>query len=191
MKPLPHSWFAGDAVDIAPRLLGKIVRKGPCTGRIVETEAYTTDVASHAHRITPKSAPMRDTYGHWYVYFTYGMHYCANITTNKNGAGAVLIRAIEPLSGLPLMKRRRGVTDEHQLTNGPAKFCKAFGIDKRQNTNPITNDFDIYNAPEIPHKDIGISGRIGIKHGTELPWRFYIKNNMFVSRHPKRSQTSS
>ena len=74
MKQLPRSWFAEDAVELAPKLLGKIIRKGSCAGIIVETEAYTTDPASHAYHLTERSLPMRDTYGHWYVYFTYGMH---------------------------------------------------------------------------------------------------------------------
>jgi len=201
MRKLPHSWFADDAVTLAPKLLGKIIRKGSCAGIIVETEAYTIDPASHGARITKKSAAMRDTYGHWYVYFTYGMHYCANITTNKNSIGAVLIRAVEPIEGLPLMKRRRAKSLEKSnmgesnspksrvgkldsptsLCSGPAKFCQAFGIDKRQNGVPIAGDFAIYYAPDLALKEISVSERIGITKGIELPWRFYIRDNPFVS----------
>jgi DNA-3-methyladenine glycosylase len=191
-KPLPHSWFASDAVELAPKLLGKIVRYRDCMGIIVETEAYTNDSASHGKVLTPRSQIMHDTYGHWYVYFTYGMHFCANVTTNKDGVGAVLIRAVEPLEGIEKMEARRNTFDVRNLASGPAKFCKAFGITKAENGLPIEestesakdfqNSFVIYDAPEIPAKQIGTSGRIGIRQGTELPWRFYIKGSKFVSR---------
>jgi DNA-3-methyladenine glycosylase len=191
-KRLPKSWFAGDAVELAPKLLGKVVKYRDCAGIIVETEAYTTDPASHAFTITPRSQIMRDTYGSWYVYFTYGMHFCANVTTNKDRVGAVLIRAVEPIEGIEKMVERRGgsargkkahtVKSAKNLTNGPAKFCKAFGITTAENGMPVAGDFAIYDAPELAKEEIGISGRIGISKGIELPWRFYIKGNKFVSR---------
>jgi DNA-3-methyladenine glycosylase len=186
-KMLPKEWFAGDAVELAPKLLGKIVRYGECAGIIVETEAYTTDPASHAFRITPRSAMLRDTYGHWYVYFTYGMHFCANVTTNKGGTGAVLIRAVEPLEGVAKMLERRSKRGKEpvalkNLTNGPAKFAQAFGITSAENGKAIFGDFSIYDAPEIPSELIDTSGRIGISVAQELRWRFYIKDNTFVSR---------
>ncbi len=182
MKPLPKSWFEESALTLAPKLLGKVVKKGGCTGIIVETEAYGTDPASHAYKVTPRSAPMRDTYGHWYVYFTYGMHWCANVTTDKGGVGAVLIRAVEPLAGLGTMKRRRSTALVKNLCSGPAKFCQAFGITGAQNKKAVANDFAIYDASEIPASEIATSARIGVKNGKELPWRFYIKGNPFVSR---------
>ena len=182
MKLLPRSWFAEDAVTLAPKLLGKIVKRGSCAGIIVETEAYTDDPASHAYRITPRSRAMRDTYGQWYVYFTYGMHWCANITTNKGSVGAVLIRAVEPLSGLGTMRHRRKTKGVYALCSGPAKFCQAFGITGEQNGEPAAGDFAIYDASEIPADHIATSERIGIRSGTALPWRFYIKDNPFVSR---------
>jgi DNA-3-methyladenine glycosylase len=195
-KRLSRAWFAGDAVDLAPKLLGKIVRYRECAGIIVETEAYTTDPASHAFKITPRSQIMRDTYGLWYVYFTYGMHFCANVTTNKDGVGAVLIRAVEPIEGIEKMEERRGkstrhgvkvqtVTSTKNLTNGPAKFCKAFGITTAENGLSISGDFAIYDAPELPQNQIGTSGRIGISRGTDLPWRFYVKGSKFTSRNQK------
>lgn len=193
MKPLPRAWFAGSASELAPKLLGKIVKKGSCMGIIVETEAYGTDAASHAYHVTKRSAPMRDTYGHWYVYFTYGMHWCANVTTNKGGIGAVLIRAVEPLEGLGTMGHRRNTQDVHNLCSGPAKFCQAFGITGKDNNRPLDDSFGIFE-PEKSHdkkgmiyhtflseEQIGVSGRIGITTGTALPWRFYIKDNPFVS----------
>lgn len=182
MKPVSRSWFAGDAVTLAPKLLGKIVKKGSCAGVIVETEAYTSDPASHAFTITPRSRAMLETHGHWYIYFTYGMHWCANVTTNKGAAGAVLIRAVEPLKGLAAMRRRRGKADARELCSGPAKFCEAFGITGKDNRAPLSGNFGIYDAPEVARERIGVSGRIGIKSGVELPWRFYIKGSAFVSR---------
>ncbi len=201
MKPLPQKWFEGDAVELAPKLLGKVVKRGSCTGVIVEAEAYTSDPASHAYRVTKRSLPMLETHGRWYVYFTYGMHWCANVTTNRGAAGAVLIRAVEPIKGLTLMRRRRlGKSDfpkrripDAELCNGPAKFCQAFGVTGRENTRPLDATFGIYEAgpsdtiygigrTTLSPNDIGISGRIGITAGAELPWRFYIKDNPFVSR---------
>ncbi len=196
MKPLPQScphpvalakeWFAGDAVSLAPKLLGKIVKKGTCEGIVVETEAYTIDPASHAFRITPRSRAMRDTYGHWYVYFTYGMHWCANVTTNKGSVGAVLVRAVEPIAGIALMQRRRKVKRSdlftRELCNGPAKFCKAFGIARKENGLPVGGEFAIYDAPPVAREDIAISTRIGVKNGKDLLWRFYVKDSPFVSR---------
>lgn len=186
--PLPHEWFAEDAVTLAPKLLGKIVRRGECAGIIVETEAYKQDAASHAFRITPRSKIMQDTYGHWYLYFTYGMHFCANVTTNKDGVGGVLIRAVEPIEGLEKMQERRihgkaiPPFKETLLCSGPARFCQAFGITSAENGLPMAPEFGIYDAPELAPERIGTSGRIGIRQGTELPWRFFIKDNAYVSR---------
>jgi DNA-3-methyladenine glycosylase len=119
---------------------------------------------------------MRDSYGYWYVYFIYGMHFCANITTNKGGVGAVLIRAVEPTAGVTHMKRRRKTDSMQNLCSGPAKFCQAFGVGKKENNTPIGGDFVIYDASAVSKRDIGISPRIGITQGTDLPWRFFIKD---------------
>lgn len=152
MKLLPRSWFARDAVDLAPKLLGKIVKMGSCAGIIVETEAYTTDPASHAYRITPRSAAMRAS------------------------------SAVEPVEGIAVMKKRRDIDALKNLCSGPAKFCQAFGITGKDNGAPVSKKFGIYDAPEVKRSDLFTSGRIGIRSGTALPLRFYIKNNPFVSR---------
>ena len=167
-------------MTLAPLLLGKLVRKGACTGIIVETEAYGTDAASHAATQVNRGRLMRDTTGHWYVYFTYGMHWCANITCDESGAGAVLIRAVEPLEGIELMQKRRKVEKLHNLCNGPAKFCQAFGISGNDNGTVIGADFALYDAPALLPEGIATSPRIGIKHAADLPWRFYIRDNTFV-----------
>ncbi|HEX5774650.1 MAG TPA: DNA-3-methyladenine glycosylase [Candidatus Paceibacterota bacterium] len=182
MERLLPDWFISDATEVAPRLLGKIVQYGECSGRIVETEAYTTDPASHGRVITPRSAIMRDTFGHWYVYFTYGMHYCANVTTNHDGIGAVLIRAVEPLEGIALMEERRGMKDIRKLCSGPAKFTQAFCITKHENGLSVAGDLAILDAPPVPPEDVAASPRIGIKAGADLPWRFFIRGNPRVSR---------
>jgi DNA-3-methyladenine glycosylase len=182
MKLLPRSFFEAGAVTIAPKLLGKIVRKGECEGIIVEVEAYTGDPASHAFRKPNQGRPMRETYGQWYVYFTYGMHHCANVTCDKAGTGGILIRAVEPTRGLTAMRQRRGVMDAHRLSTGPACFAEAFGIAKSDNGHPLTPDFGIFDAPSLPNEAIISSPRIGISVATDLPWRFYIKDNPFVSK---------
>ncbi len=166
---------------IAKKLLGKTLKFGTVSGMIVETEAYGTDPASHAFRDTPRAKLMRETHGVWYVYFTYGMHWCTNITTNKTGAGAVLIRAVEPRTGIQTMKRRRGTHDIRALCSGPAKLCQAFGITGKDNGRVLDESFGIFDAENIPHAKIEASSRIGIRNGIELPWRFSIKDNPFVS----------
>lgn len=180
---LPKTFFAPDALTVARNVLGKIVRKGECEGIIVEVEAYAGDEASHAYKKPNQGRPMRETYGEWYVYFTYGMHYCANVTCHKGGTGGVLIRAVEPTKGMDIMGKRRNVSDlkSLKLATGPANFAKAFGIGKADNHHSLTEDFGIFNAPKVPANKITTSPRIGIRAAIDLPWRFYIKDNPFVS----------
>lgn len=179
-RALPRSWFKEEAVALAPRLLGKTLRHKGCAGIIVEVEAYMGDPASHARTLTPRSRVMYETYGHWYVYFTYGMHHCVNVTAGR-GPGGILIRAVEPTEGIAVMKRRRGIHDLHRLTNGPGKLTQAFGITRAQNGRPLGGDFTIEDAPILPPTRIARGPRIGIRRATELPWRFYIKDNPYVS----------
>lgn len=191
MTLLPKDWFAEDALTLAPKLLGKVARRGSCTGIIVETEAYMNDAASHASKFSLRGAPMRETYGHWYVYFTYGMHWCANVTAGKDTAGGVLIRAVEPIEGIPVMKRRRGTDNVRKLCRGPACFAQAFGITGKDNRAPLSRDFGIFEVParekatlygSVSDFEVVASPRIGIRQAMDLPWRFSIKDNLFVSR---------
>lgn len=157
--------------------------------RIVETEAYDqTDVASHSYRgRTPRTEVMFGRPGHLYVYLTYGMHYCCNIVTGPDGHGAaVLIRAVEPLTGQTEMEKLRGGRAGHDLTNGPAKFCQAFGIDRRLNGHDLSRPplrlvvpegFPAYATDRIVR-----TTRIGISRGQDLPWRFYVRGNPYVSK---------
>lgn len=182
MIPLPRKFFKRDAVQVAPQLLGKILSVNDCLSRIVETEAYEGDSASHAFKRTARSAVMFDTYGYVYVYLIYGMHYCVNITTNKVGdAGAVLIRAVQPLTGMEFLIKRRKTTVLPDLCNGPGKLCAALGITKMMNGVPLGNGVQIFDDKFKVGK-IASSSRIGIKDAQDLPWRFFIEGNEFVSK---------
>lgn len=184
------SWLADDVEHVARRLLGcelwATVDGQEVHVRIVETEAYhQSDAASHSYKgRTPRTEVMFGPPGHLYVYFTYGMHYCMNIVTGNKGEGsAVLLRAVEPLSGWETLRtKRRGVADI-QLTNGPAKLCQALGIDRTRNGHNIGKaPLRLVERPPLPARDIVQTTRVGIKHATDVPWRFYIRGNPFVSR---------
>ena len=175
---------------VAPRLLGcHLVRKVDgqlLTGRIVETEAYDQhDVASHSYRgETPRTKVMFGPPGYLYVYFTYGMHYCCNVVTGGVGHGsAVLIRALEPLQGQQLMSQHRHGLGGEQLTNGPAKLCQALQIDKQWNDHDLrVSPLRLVIQPPLAQTSIIQTTRVGISRGQDVPWRFYIRGNRFVSK---------
>ena len=173
-------FFARDTVAVARDLIGTLLVVGGCEGRIVETEAYTTDAASHAVMRQKQAASMRDTFGHIYIYLIYGMYYCLNFTTERSGVGAVLIRAVEPTAGIEEMIERRGTSDLKKLASGPGRLCKAFGIDARFNNSPVGREIKLIERTGAPQ--ISSSPRIGITRATELEWRFYETGNPFVSR---------
>ncbi len=193
MKSLipPRSFYARDTVHVAMDLLAKhLVRmkdRVRMEARIVEVEAYKgrDDPASHAHRgPTPRNAPMFGEPGHAYIYFTYGNHYCLNITTQETGTpGAVLIRAVEPVKGLFAMRRLRPNVSDLELTNGPGKLTKALGIGKALNQTDMTEHGPLYVIESgAQGLKISRSRRIGIRHGTDRMWRFYIADNPYVSK---------
>jgi DNA-3-methyladenine glycosylase len=188
---LTRSFYTRDTVKVAPDLLGKyLIRscpQGKINGTIVEVEAYrgSDDPASHAFRgLTPRNAPMFGEAGHAYIYFTYGNHYCLNITTQKTGApGAVLIRAVQPKEGISLMRKFRPNVQDTQLTNGPGKLTKAFAIDKELNEQDMTIEGPLFVLDSgLADLDIWRSMRIGIKDGQDKRWRFYVNGNSFVSK---------
>ncbi len=156
------------------------------SGRIVETEAYVgfKDPASHAYRgMTPRNKVMFGDPGYAYVYITYGMHHCLNLVTEKKGyPAAVLIRALEPSDGIELIKKRRGRQKLKDLTSGPAKLCQALDIDRNLNGADLCSDIIYVENRGKVVKRISSSSRIGIKEGKKKNWRFYIKDNEFVSR---------
>lgn len=182
-------FLAAPASEVAPRLLGCILGReidGQIIHvRIVETEAYDqTDVASHSYKgKTQRTEVMFGPAGHLYVYFTYGMHYCCNIVVGEEGYGAaVLIRAVEPLEGIEVIEQRRGKSGT-DATNGPAKLCQALGIDKRMNGYNLSGDsLKLIVKKPLGSKDIVQTTRIGISRGKDMPWRFYIKDNPYVSK---------
>lgn len=180
MAYLTSDFFSRDTITVARDLIGTILVVGDCEGRIVETEAYTTDAASHSVMRPKQSAVMQTTFAHVYVYFIYGMYYCLNFTTDRAGAGAVLIRAAEPIRGLDTMKERRGTDDMRRLTSGPGRLCGAFGIDLSFTGERIGRRIKVKERTTTP--DIGAGRRIGISRDTHLEWRFYERNCPFVSK---------
>src|SRR5262249_48630156 len=171
MGYLDKDFFARDTVEVARDLVGTTLVVGRCQGRIVETEAYTTDAASHSVTRRNQASTMRETFGRVYVYFIYGMYYCLNFTTDRGGPGAVLIRAAEPLAGLNLMSGRRGTSDPKRLASGPGRLCEAFGIDLSFNGTIIGREIKIKPAASQPA--VSASRRIGISKAGELEWRFF------------------
>ena len=175
--------------EVAPKLLGCLLERRidgqTVRVKIVETEAYDqTDVASHSYRgETERTRVMFGEYGHLYVYFTYGMHYCANIVTSQKGHGAgVLLRAVEPIEGLEVIEKRRGKSGV-ETTNGPAKLCQALGIDKTMNGHDLRGgDLRLIPQEQLPSDTIVQTTRVGISQGKDVPWRFYIKDNPYVSK---------
>jgi DNA-3-methyladenine glycosylase len=180
MAFLNSDFFGRDTITVARDLIGAILIVGGCQGRIVETEAYAEDAASHAVTRRNQAAVMRETYGRVYVYFTYGMYHCLNFTTDRAGPGAVLIRAVEPLRGLARMAKRRGTDVPRRLASGPGRLCQAFGIDLGFNGKPIGLEIRVCEGERCGA--VSSSTRIGISAATELVWRFFETANEFVSR---------
>jgi len=192
-KALPTEFYARDTVKVAPDLLGKllvrVIEDERLIGRIVEVEAYRgkDDPASHAFRgLTARNAPMYGEPGHAYIYFTYGNHYCLNITTQRMGEpGAVLLRAVQPLEGLSVMKRLRPSVPDTELTNGPGKLTKAMAIDKSLNEQDMTVGGPLFvTESSVAQVDYETwrSTRIGIREGLDKQWRFFLKGNPYVSK---------
>lgn len=182
MEIIKSDFFSRNTVDVAKSLLGQVlcrqINNQMLRGLIVETEAYTQeDPSCHAYRgITNRSKILFDNPGTIYVYFTYGMHHCVNVVTEEKGRGcAVLIRAIEPIEPFNI----------EQQTNGPAKLCKAFNITRELNGLDGTKEKSgiwFEYGEELSPKNIIQTTRIGIKAAADYPWRFYIKDNKFVSK---------
>lgn len=196
---LSNDFYNQPTNDVARQLLGKFLvhhsSDGTTVGKIVETEAYTThDPANHASRgKTARNVAMFGPAGTAYIYFIYGMYWCFNVVTGDVGVGeAVLIRAIEPVSGIDLMQRRRGTRELNQLGNGPAKLVIAMGITPRMNGESVcssqlfmTSQWANYISPSIQENDIVTTTRIGVSRGQSLLQRYLLKSSPFVSLPPR------
>lgn len=192
LRPLPRRFFARDTVTVARALLGHLLvhhtPRGRRVGRIVEVEAYRgpRDPASHAYRATPRSLIMYGPPGMAYVYFTYGMHFCVNVVTETHGrAGAVLLRALEPVAGL-----------DGRAAAGPGRLTRAMGIDRRHNGSDLTRP-PLYIADggasrrRMTRGRIVAGPRVGITTATRRPWRFGIEAHGSLSRPFARSRRAA
>ena len=161
---------------------------GKTVGRIVETEAYlgVDDRAAHAWRgLTDRTRVIFGPPGHAYIYFIYGMYECLNFVAEPEGqAGCVLIRAVEPLAGIPAMRRRRpAVKRIEDLASGPGKLTRAMGISRKQNgADLMVGPLHVRGMRLDTRFEVEVTPRIGITHCADLPLRFLITNNRFVSR---------
>lgn len=176
--------LAGAPLDVAPRLLGAVLRRGEVAVRLTEVEAYdgATDPGSHAYRgETKRNQTMFGPAGHLYCYFTYGMHTCCNVVCGERGsAGAVLVRAGEVIDGLEAARRRRARSSDRDLARGPARLCNALGITLDDDgtdlgEGPVTLEL----GP--PVTTVSSGPRVGLRQAPDWPWRFWITDDQSVS----------
>ncbi|MDQ3490641.1 MAG: DNA-3-methyladenine glycosylase [Acidobacteriota bacterium] len=194
---LTHDFFVRkDTLHIASDLLGKLLVVSSETGErvsgmIVETEAYLGEIDKAAHSFSGRRTARNEiTYaegGHVYVFFIYGLYYQLNFVCNRiDQPSVVLIRAVEPVEGIEIMRTRRGKMPDKNLTSGPGKLCIAFGIDKSFNGEDLLGDRIWVEEYKNFSRDEIVSGkRIGVGYAeefAEMPWRFWLTNNLFVSK---------
>jgi DNA-3-methyladenine glycosylase len=208
MRAVPRSFYRHDALVVAPALLNKLLVAGPRAGRIVEVEAYRgiEDPGSHAYRgATRRNATMFGPPGHLYVYFSYGVHWCANVVCQPEGVPhAVLIRALAPVAGVDQMRIARSRGQKHplrerDLCRGPGRLCQALGLDGGDDGADLVSGAgaaggsgaggagrggirildDGTPPPEPPA--VGLSVRVGLTRGAESPWRFFVAGDPHVS----------
>jgi DNA-3-methyladenine glycosylase len=192
---LPVAFFKRPAEIVAADLVGTVVVStvgGRTTaGRIVETEAYLgyDDPASHGylHRRNTRNEALFGPPGIWYVYLSYGMHWCANLVCQREGlASAVLLRALEPLEGLDEMRKRRGPVADRQLCSGPGRLCQALGITRtldgvRMRSGPVL----VQRGDVLPPGSVLATPRIGITKAADWPLRFHLAGSLWTSRKEK------
>jgi DNA-3-methyladenine glycosylase len=187
MAPAPklrRSFFDRSVHAVAPELIGVTLMVNGVGGRIVEVEAYHhTDPAAHSYGgRTERNAVMFGPPGFAYVYRSYGIHWCLNFVCEAEGsASAVLIRALEPTTGLSLMRRRRGMSEPRALCSGPGKLCEALGVTIKHNGLPLDRaPFELRAREGTPEIAVGV--RIGISKAVEHPWRYGLKGSKFMSK---------
>ena len=190
LRTVDREFYRRDAREVAPDLLNKLLVRGDLVGRIVEAEAYCggEDPGAHTYRgMTNRNRTMFGPPGGLYVYFTYGMHWCANAVCGDEGEGiAVLLRALVPLDGLDEMRERRpAARRDRDLCSGPAKLCQAFGLDREHDgADLVTADrgVTILDDGTPPPVDPVQTTRVGLSAGAEHPWRWYVAGDPNVSR---------
>jgi DNA-3-methyladenine glycosylase len=192
---LPAKFYDRNTEQVARDLLGAVLRcttsDGVASGRIVETEAYLGehDLACHAAAgLTARTRWLYGAPGTAYVYFIYGVHWCFNAVTRAVGSpSAVLVRALEPLEGVELMRERRGVAHDRDLTNGPGKLCEALGITGALNGLPLQESpIEILRGEPVADARVQVTPRIGITKSAEWPLRWLVRDSPYVSKTPKR-----
>lgn len=191
-KILPAGFYDRDTEHVSRELLGCVLEcttpEGKASGIIVETEAYIGehDPACHAAAgRTKRTDPLYGRPGIAYVYFIYGMYWCVNAVTRAEGLpSAVLIRALEPLAGIDLMRTRRGSRRaDRELTNGPGKLCIALGIGAQHNGASLQRGWLVIREGErVADRDVFVAPRIGIKKAADWPLRWFVRGNAFVSK---------
>ena len=185
---LERSFYDRPVKEVARNLLGKVLVHGEAAGIIVETEAYLggDDLASHSARgLTPRTKVIFGPPGHAYVYFIYGMDECLNLVCEPEGQpGCVLVRALEPVGGIELMQKRRPKARKvEDLASGPGKLTLAMGITRAQNGADVTKGLLVVREPAEKRKvEVAVTPRIGITQCADLPLRYVIRGNRFVSK---------
>ena len=176
--------LSGPVLEVAPRLLGAVISHGDVAIRLTEVEAYdgANDPGSHAFRgPTRRNQVMFGPAGHVYVYFTYGMHHCANVVCGAEGvASAVLMRAGEVVEGLETARVRRGGAPDRDLARGPARLCVALGLDLTHNGLPLDRP-PLTLEPGEQVTDVRTGPRVGLRLAAERPWRFWLPDQPTVS----------
>jgi DNA-3-methyladenine glycosylase len=189
-RRLPRRFYARPPLELAPLLLNKVLVGPNGSGRIVEVEAYdgSNDPGSHAYRgRTPRTEVMFGPGGHLYVYFSYGVHWCANVVCHTDGvAGAVLIRALAPIDGIETMRMvRAAARRDRDLCSGPGRLCQALGIDRRHDGADLVRadrGVTLLDDGTEPPADPVNTTRVGLRLASEFPWRWYVPGDPNVSK---------
>src|SRR5690349_14969603 len=187
--PVRRSVLDGPVLDVAPKLLGMLVRsttdEGTVVARLTEVEAYDgpDDPGSHAYRgRTPRNAVMFGPPGHLYVYFTYGMHHCCNVVTGAEGQpSAVLLRAGTVVDGIETARTRRPGVPDHQLARGPANLCRTLDLDRRHDGADLSGGPVLLEPGERVTDGVATGPRVGLRGAPERPWRFFLSGDPTVS----------
>ena len=185
---IPREFFRRDPITCSRELVGTELVWEKCAGKIIETEAYLAENDEACHTFSRPSARefiARNKAGAAYIYFSYGSHWMLNVLVKGETNGFVLIRAVEPVRGLELMQKRRGVESKLQLCSGPGKLTQAFGITNRHHEMDLCTDPRHCFAPGQAKPQIAADQRIGISRSAHHPWRFTLRDSKFVSRRVK------